>query len=223
MRKLPENLAQGQAGVYTVAAQLLLRGHGPSFPAVDIGYDLIADGCVKVQVKCAHLTFTSGYGESGCYAFKLATRTVVKSKMRMINAPRVFSEECDFVALWGIEENRFWIIPAAVLDNKHCVYVGPKCSWKDTDLQKLREAKAQGKTYREIALENNINLATAYNTIAGNRVKGKKSEFTELVRSYEDRWDLIDAYVATMTEADIAADSPAEAFVEKVSRGNLGV
>ena len=36
MRKLPENLAQAKAGEYSVAAQLLLRGHNPFFPAVDI-------------------------------------------------------------------------------------------------------------------------------------------------------------------------------------------
>lgn len=53
MRKLPENLAQGQAGVYTVAAQLLLRGHNPCLPAVDIGADIVLDSGVKVQVKSA--------------------------------------------------------------------------------------------------------------------------------------------------------------------------
>jgi hypothetical protein len=218
MRQLPENLAQGQAGVYTVAAQLLLRGHNPSFPAVDIGYDLIADGCVKVQVKCAHLTFSSNYHKTGCYAFKLATRTVVKAGRIRGTVSRVFSEECDFVALWGIEENRFWIIPAAVLDNKMGVYVGPKCSWVDTDLLKLREAKEQGKTYRQIAQENNINLATAYNTITGKRTQSDRTFFTDTVRGYEGCWNLISEYAATMNEANVAADSPVEDFVGAIQQ-----
>ena len=47
--------------------------------------------------------------------------------------------------------------------------VGPDVTWVDTDLEALRAAKESGKTYREIAKEMRVNLATAYNTIAGKR------------------------------------------------------
>ena len=195
MRQLPENLAQGQAGVYTVAAQLLLRGIDPSFPAVDIGYDLIADGNIKVQVKSAHLGFKNAFKTTKAgagYAFKLATRAVVSKHVVQKRVSRIFSQECDFVVLWGIEENRFWIVPAQLLDGKVAVYVGPKCSWVSTDFLALKEAKLSGKTYREIAKENNINLATAYNTINGKREQGERAAFTQELRSYEDRWDLLE-------------------------------
>jgi ribosomal protein L13 len=70
MRKLPENLAQGKAGEHSVAAQLLLRGHNPFFPAVDIGADLVIESGIKIQVKTAHLRFQKSCYQQGAYWFK---------------------------------------------------------------------------------------------------------------------------------------------------------
>ncbi len=201
MRKLPENLAQGKAGEYTVAAQLLLRGHNPFFPAVDIGADLILDSGIKIQVKSAHLRFQKGMYPQGAYWFKLTVRCMM-SNGKMTKRERVFSQECDFVVLWGIEQNRFWIVPAAHLDGHQLVVVGADVSWIDTDLEALRAAKESGKTYREIAKENGINLATAYNTIAGKREASGRTQMIKAIRGCEGRWDLIDEMLATIAVSD---------------------
>lgn len=205
MRRLPENLAQGQAGVYSVAAQLLLRGHNPFFPAVDIGADLILDSGVKIQVKSTHLTFKTVY-KQGAYAFKLATRAVVNKGAVQKRIARIFSQECDFVVLWGIEQNRFWVVPAATFDGHHGVVVGPDSSWKDADVEALKRAREEGKTYRQIAQDHNLNVATVHTTVSGARTMSDRTSLTREVRLYEGRWDLIDSCVATMTEVEVVSD-----------------
>jgi len=211
MRKLPENLAQAKAGEYSVAAQLLLRGHNPFFPAVDIGADVMLDSGVKVQVKSAHLRFQKGVYEQGAYWFKLATRAVVNKGAVQKRVSRMFSHECDFVVLWGIEQNRFWVIPAALLDGHQSVCVGPDSTWiNDTQVEKVRQARAEGKTFRAIAKEFGISPASACMIVSEKRIgPSGRTSLTAEVRSYENQWNLIESYAATMQEAEVASGSSA--------------
>jgi len=121
MKQVPQNLLQGQAGVYRIASLLCMRGLNPYFPAVDVGADLIVDSC-KIQVKCAHLRLNSVY-PNGAYWFKLSFPTVKQGKRVWKN--RAFSDSCDFVVFWGIEHDKFWIVPSSKLDTKQCLTLCP--------------------------------------------------------------------------------------------------
>lgn len=123
-RNLPKNLAHGQAGVYRVASELLLRGYTPCLPIVDIGADLMLQEGLRIQVKTASLRKSKPY-PNGAYWFKLGRTERVKNT-QIFRTGRIFSEECDFVVLFGIDESRFWVVPTNLMDNHQCVVVGPK-------------------------------------------------------------------------------------------------
>jgi hypothetical protein len=136
---------QGQAGVYAVVAQLLLRGHIPFFPAVDHGYDIMLDNGIRIQVKSARL-FSSTMGKRnrhpwGAYGFDTRSAKLdADGKMRRI--ARDYSQVADFFVLWGIDENRFWIVPtselkgAAIIASRAKIYDGPQYA-------KVRERNAR--------------------------------------------------------------------------------
>lgn len=114
---------KGQAGVYAVAAQLCLLGHVPYFPAVDHGVDLVMDNGLRLQVKVACLTYpncgringSSGNYLGGAYGFNLRRGVWEKKNNRMSRTEsRRYEGVADFFALWGIDENRFWIVPTSV-------------------------------------------------------------------------------------------------------------
>lgn len=119
---------QGMAGIYRVAMELSLRGEACFFPSVDTGVDLLTGSGKRVQVKSAILRtsergnypssqvpgyfFCLGWGQKG-------------SKQRLIRRPRKYSEEVDLVVLWGIDEDRLWIVPSAELDTTHGLLLRP--------------------------------------------------------------------------------------------------
>jgi hypothetical protein len=114
----------GKAGEYAVAVQLLLRDILPLWPSVDLGYDLETDGHCRLQVRCSHLS--SYDGREACYNFLLKkTKPIPKTNTQAIMVPcRAFAEVCDFVVFWGIEQNRFWIVPSAVCDELKGIRLG---------------------------------------------------------------------------------------------------
>lgn len=103
---------QGQAAVYQVASQLALRGHVVMFPMLDVGYDLQLENGLRLQVKSSTIRWTKGVNYPyGAYAFGVrrgawdsAEKKYKKSTLRS------YSEIADFFVLWGIDENRFWIL-----------------------------------------------------------------------------------------------------------------
>lgn len=113
---------KGQAGVYAVASQLCLRGHIPFFPAVDQGVDLVIGNGIRIQVKCAHLIQSKhglkggkGYYIGGAYGFNLRRGVWDKSTNRTSRREiRSYEGVADFFVLWGIDEDRFWIVPTSV-------------------------------------------------------------------------------------------------------------
>jgi hypothetical protein len=105
---------QGQAAVWQVASQLALRGHNILFPGLDEGYDLQLDNGLRLQVKSSTLLFNHAGYPYGAYCFGLRRgawdRKDRKYKRSTI---RKYSEVADFFVLWGIEENRFFILPTS--------------------------------------------------------------------------------------------------------------
>ena len=207
---------QGQAGVYRVASELLLRGFNPQFPAVDCGYDLSVEGGVRVQVKSGHLRMNSKVYPQGAYWFKLTRGPVAQGNHRVRRrAPRVFSQECDFVVFWGIEQQRFWIVPSAVLDNKSLVVLGPDIGWKSGELEEIRRLHGEGLRQEDIAERLGMSQMTVSRRLRGLFTEPCESRsLTYQVRQGEGRWDLIESYVDLLTGAVAAASIPEVANTE---------
>lgn len=118
---------QGQAAVLRVAAELGFRGASIAFPAVDdAGVDLVVLPGVRVQVKSAYLRKHHRVYPEGAYWFKFVSGPIVTGNNTIKRrGPRQFSHQCDVIVLMGIDESRFWIVPAALLDGKSLCVVGP--------------------------------------------------------------------------------------------------
>lgn len=214
VRSLPYNLALGQAGVHAVAAQLLLHGISPCFPAVDIGADIVTADGIKVQVKSARIRHQKLHGKPmhryGAYWFKLSTRIKVRAGFRITQERRIFSEECDFVVLWGVEDNKFWVVPAALLDGKTGCTVGRPAGWVDADIEAVREAREEGRTWREIASSLGLKLGTTFRSGRGARDQmAPRTRYTQAVRECEGRWDFILGASAALSQAEAAVSANA--------------
>jgi hypothetical protein len=106
----------GQAGVYAVASQLCLKGHAPLFPSVDYGVDLMIESGLRLQVKVAHITYpTTANYPMGAYCFNLRRSARVRDNQGWKRCDmRTYEGVADFFVLWGIDENRFWIVPTSL-------------------------------------------------------------------------------------------------------------
>lgn len=118
----PKNLLTGQAGVYRVISELMLRGTNAYLPVVDVGVDLILGNGLKVQVKAARLR-TQKYKTKGkvyivgpAYFWSLNCSQKGNSH-KYVKRPILYSEQVDYMVLWGIDEDRFWIVPASIVDD----------------------------------------------------------------------------------------------------------
>lgn len=126
----PEGLKsprQGQAAVLRVASELMFRNIAVAFPACDdSGVDLIALPNVRIQVKSTYLRHNHRVYPQGAYWFSFRRAPIVSGNHKIVvRGTRKFSEFCEFVILVGIDQGRFWIVPAAKLDHKSLVCVGP--------------------------------------------------------------------------------------------------
>ena len=107
---------QGQAAVWQVASQLALRGHNVYFPGLDEGCDLLMDNGLRLQIKSATLQSPKGAPNyrNGAYCFALRRGAWLPDKKRYERTTlRSYSEVADVFVLWGIDENRFFIVPTS--------------------------------------------------------------------------------------------------------------
>jgi hypothetical protein len=191
-----KNVMTGKAGEHAVASQLFLRGMPVMFPGLDLGVDLVAHNGCRIQVKSAHLCATEKmleqYGR-GSYFFPLLRekrRAVTNSVSRMV--PRTpFEDACDIVVLWGIEENKFWVVPSSLAgrstglclgDNDPGRFVGSV-----SDIKKLKE---QGCGVTEIARRYGIDRTTVHNLLKSTK-EFQGPSITSQVRQCENAWDHI--------------------------------
>ena len=115
---------KGQAGVYAVASRLCLLGQVPYFPGVDHGVDLMIANGLRLQIKVACLTYPqcgrssrnrTGNYLGGAYGFNLRRGVWEKDGNRMSRTEsRDYRDVADFFVLWGMDENRFWIVPTSI-------------------------------------------------------------------------------------------------------------
>lgn len=112
----------------------MFRGMRTALPCVDDrGVDIIVLPSIRVQVKSAYLRHHHRVYPQGAYWFKFVHGSIVIGNNRIKKrGPRRFSDECDFVILHGIDQGRFWIVPAHILDGKTLCVVGPDAVASDT-------------------------------------------------------------------------------------------
>lgn len=95
----------GLAGELRVMSELLLRGHNPSKSYLEEGADLVLENGLRIEVKTSHFR-PRGKGTVGMYQFTL------KGGGR--RRPQNLST-CDYLILWCIEADCFFVIPTSIL------------------------------------------------------------------------------------------------------------
>jgi hypothetical protein len=195
-----QNIMTGRAGEYAVAAQLLLRGVNPCFSAVDQGVDLIGPKGCRIQVKSVHLTCTPKTLKKnldGVYRFGFdrnryrynSSRGPIKDH---ITRRPPMSEYCDIVILWGIEQNRFWIVPSSLLDSVDGVALGPDNSRGfSKDVDAMKEMLKKGFTQEDVANHFNISQASVSIRLKRSGTKIYLSSTTAQIRQCENAWHYI--------------------------------
>lgn len=95
----------GKAGEYRVMSELLLLGWVPSMPSIDIGKDIVLNTGISLQVKTVSKPvgrfYTAQFGNSKYHQEKIA----------------------DFIVIWCIEENCFYIIPSKDVKGRQTIAV----------------------------------------------------------------------------------------------------
>lgn len=203
----------GKAGEHRVIAELMLRGHCPSIPEVDNGVDMILENGLNLQVKTSHLGHTSKPHPSyklGYYRFNLL-ETGYKAKYQ--NVVRDWTVHCDYLVLWGIDEDRFWVLPAT--KDRGMVIVPAKKEDRAAviDIVAAKDMHARGMTIFAISKELGVSWPTVKEHLTGSRKGTRADTMTRKILQYENRWDLLDV---NKTVETLIQSEPVEVREEKV-------
>src|SRR6266705_1724172 len=197
-------VAQGQAGVHRVLSELILLGHRPYIPSSDTGIDILLEHGVRIQVKSTMRASAHWRLKEGTFLFSLSKAAQVRGgKIVVAMPPRIFSAVCDFVVLWAIEPDRFWVVPSGVLDRRHTITISTTSQWRDIDGDRITALKAQGLSVAEIAAQTGISRETIKRRLTTFQTPKRKYS---VLPQYENRWDLIAGTVATLSEASLAVE-----------------
>lgn len=177
-------LAIGQAGVFRVASELLMRGHVPSFPSVDVGCDILLDNGIRLQVKSRQLQAHPQYPQ-GAYPFSTEQAWYKGKAME-----RNWANIVDFFVFVGITEWRFFIAPVSMCSKNF--WIRPKeFTQQCVSVDAMHALREKGMTYQAIAehlgvtdmtVIRNLRKPSKLNSPRGNRH----------LASFEDRWELLD-------------------------------
>jgi hypothetical protein len=206
------NIAIGQGGVYRVVSELIFRGHAPYIPvADDHGVDVLLPTGIRIQVKTARLhtrkgrhkygvTEMSGYWLSLGWTQSGRVHTPIRRKLK-------YSDECDYFVIFGVDEQRFWIVPSFIMDNKTCLFLGPK---PKPSSEAVQAHLASGKGVLQTAAELGISRGTVWYRKRGDI---KRGGWTRAVRMCEGRWDLLN-----VPSADWMKESEGEQEVQQLEQ-----
>lgn len=192
----------GQAMVFRVAAELLLRGHVPSFPSVDSGVDILIDNGLRIQVKGRTLTMGHPNYPGGVYNFSTKENN---RQGKWGERKRDWSKVCDFIIYVGINEGRYFIVPSA----RHGVsfWIRPKGSTEYcVSVDAMRALREKGMSFQAVA----DNLGVSEMTVLRNLRKPTRNNSpggNRYLASFEDQWDLLDVnrVVNAIDTADVDA------------------
>lgn len=200
------NVALGQAGIHRVASELIIRGFSPFMPAFDVeGVDLMTKEGVRIQVKTTRLA-QYAKEKSPSYHFELRSTTWIGSgKMQRTN--RDFAKECDFVILWGVDEDRFWVVPSRILTAKSSIRIHGRGRLFDVNVEELKKFRAEGLTYREIAEKYGFSTQVIWDRLHGN-ADPQHGKIVKAVRECETQWSLIQSFVDSVKHPEVPAREP---------------
>ena len=195
----------GQQGVNLLISELLAHGLCPYQPVLDDhGVDLMLSNGARLQVKTAHLSRSKRAINKGIYAFSCSRNVYITPGRDIKSYPggrrfqngigwarREFAKECDFVVLIGLDERRFWIIPALVVDSRKetTLMVGPRPMPSQSEVKQLIDG---GMEQTQVALELGVCTTTVWKYKKFGH--SKRGQGVRWIRSYEDRWDLLGKY-----------------------------
>ena len=170
----------------------MLREVAVFWPYVDLGCDLMTEFGCRVQVKCAHLS--QGNKRGPCYFFPLPrTRRLPNSdKTTKLVMKKPFVEICDFVVFWGIEQNRFWIVPANLCDQVVGVELGIESSQRRFigSVADMREMKSLGYSNYKIAKHYGIQQCSVKQFLDSGKDIIDETTVSQM-RACEGRWESI--------------------------------
>ena len=106
----------GKAGELRVASELLLKGFGLYLATVDSGVDIILENGKRIQVKSARRTIKKNFN-SYTFSFK-------SWKSRIGHHIAHPLDDVDFLILWAVNDDCFFIIPVQEIRGKYSVQLG---------------------------------------------------------------------------------------------------
>lgn len=193
---------QGQAGVHRVLSELILRGHRPYLPSADTGIDILLESGLRIQVKSTMRASSHYRLKTGTFLFTLGRGTRVRQGKVTPLAAREFSRVCDFVVLWAIEPDRFWVVPSNVLDGRHTATISTSAQWRNFDADQVKAFQAQGLTIQQIADQLGVAPRTVTRRLSSFQTPVRK--YTDLPQ-YEGGWHRIVDTIATLAEGEAKA------------------
>lgn len=140
----PNNLLTGQAGVFRVASEVMLKGVTAYMPLVDVGVDLILGNGLRIQVKAARLRTQmmnnkkGGPYEYGPAYFWSLNCSQLGAKHQYVQRKIKYSEQVDYMVFWGIDEDRFWIVPPTLVDDCGQLTLFPKVPERHIKSDRIR-------------------------------------------------------------------------------------
>jgi hypothetical protein len=194
----------GKAGEYIVAGQLMLRDVNVFWPSFDEGCDFMTGNGCRVQVKTAHLY---GHPNGPRYSFPLLRmRRIAKTNNVSKLMPRkAFSEVCDVVVFYGVEQNRFWIVPSALCDQVTGVELGyePKLRRFQGSVTDMREMLSLGFSKYKVAKHYGIAQTSLQQFLDSGQSTIDETVVSQ-IRTCEGRWDHIIDFVKSAAVSESA-------------------
>ena len=187
----------GKAGEHATACQLLLRGLDVAFMQVGTGMDLMAENGCRIQVKCGHLRTSPSMMElyhRPVYSMHFAEsrRVPTAASVNKLIPRKRFVDCCDVVVYWGIEENRFWIIPPQLCDERQCVILGPTNERQfEGDLKEMQEMVALGFSQKEIGQYYGIRQSSVGRRLQRVGTSAHEQSTVIKIRACENQWERI--------------------------------
>ena len=202
----------GKAGEYAVAAQLLSRGIVVHFPAVDNGVDLIAGTRLRIQVKSRRKSSSRETGYNFTLGAKRETGSKLASMMRAKTMAELFPN-IDYLICWGVDDNRFWILPSAMLaeyPKVQSLLLGSNHK-RYADYDRILEMHKSGMRNVDIADELGVHAVTVSEVIRGRISNVSPSTMLSVdADAFEGKWDFLAADVRLVDGVDFNVEVPSE-------------
>jgi len=117
----------GEAGELRVLSELLLKGFKPSKYIVDDGIDIVLDNKKTLQVKTCN-SLNRNQNNTDYYMVGL-TSAIYKRGYRKVYRQKMIA---DFLIIWIIPTNSFYVLPQIEVGNKVCIGISTskKCKYE---------------------------------------------------------------------------------------------